>query len=123
MHFGSDTRLHQSEIHMIVSIAESNEPYVIGLAKELGITKGAVSQIVNKLEKKGMIVKNIHPNNRSKYFLELTNKGKNAYEHHNELHQSVDESLLQIFDKLPDETIDVLAETFMEINKSLDDFI
>jgi DNA-binding MarR family transcriptional regulator len=123
MHFGTDSSLHQSEIHMIVQIAESNKPYIIGLANNLGITKGAVSQIVNKLEKKGMVIKNIDPDNRSKYSLKLTGKGSLAYRHHTELHNLVDKSLLRIFKKIPDNTIDVFSKTFSEINKALDEFI
>jgi DNA-binding MarR family transcriptional regulator len=53
MYFGTDSVLHQSKIHMITYIAETKEPYIIGLAKQMGVAKGAVSQIVNELEKKG----------------------------------------------------------------------
>jgi len=80
MRFGTDSLLHPSEIHMVVSIADSHEPHVIGLAKELGITKGAVSQIVKKLDRKGIVKRNIDINNRSKYLLEIKQKSQQELE-------------------------------------------
>ncbi len=119
LHFGTDMLLHPSEIHMIVAIAKSPEPHVIGLAKELKITKGAVSQIVKKLEEKGMIKKNGDPGNRSKYLLELTPKGVCAYDHHSEFHGAVDAVLMRILDKLPDEDVGLLLKTFKEIDEGI----
>jgi len=122
MHFGTNSLLHPSEIHMIASIAESQDPHIIGLAKELGVTKGAVSQIVKKLERKGTIKRNIDTNNRSKYLLELTPKGLLAYKEHIKFHQSVDSAFLHIFEKLPDDRIEQVLQIFREINNEIEKF-
>ncbi len=123
MHFSTDSRLTLSKIHMIVSIAESHEPHVLGLAKELGITKGAVSQIVKKLENKGMIIKIPDPDNRSRYFLELTTKGRQAYNQHNEFHDLVNATFMHVLDKVPDDNIDLLFRTVQEIDNGVDDLL
>ena len=107
---------------MIASIAESQDPHIIGLAKELGVTKGAVSQIVKKLERKGTIKRNIDTNNRSKYLLELTPKGLLAYKEHIKFHQSVDSAFLHIFEKLPDDRIEQVLQIFREINNEIEKF-
>jgi DNA-binding MarR family transcriptional regulator len=90
-YYGTDQPLHEAEIHMIKSIRENQGIHVTGLADMLGVTKGAVSQIIQKLERKGMVVKNTDPNNLSRLMLLLTPKGEIAYLHHEELHREFDE--------------------------------
>ena len=88
--YGTDTSLYHAEIHMIKSIRENEGIHVTGLAELLGVTKGAVSQIIQKLERKGMIVKDADPNNLSRLVLHLTPKGETAYRQHEELHREFD---------------------------------
>lgn len=76
---------------MIKSIKENEGIHVTGLADMLGVTKGAVSQIIKKLERKGMVVKDTDPRNLSRLVLKLTLKGKTAYMYHEKMHQEIDE--------------------------------
>lgn len=80
--YGTDTKLHFSEIHMIVFIYENPEMHISQIARELNITRGAVSQTVNRLEKKGFLRKLPSEENKSIIKLILTNKGITAYESH-----------------------------------------
>lgn len=89
-HYGTDQPLYEAEIHMIKSIRENEGIHVTGLADMLGVTKGAVSQIIMKLEHKGMIIKDTDPRNLSRLLLRLTSKGETAYLHHEKLHQEFD---------------------------------
>ena len=50
------------------------------IAKQLGLTKGAVSQTISRLEKKGIIRKTKDPYNKNELTLSLTDFGKKAYE-------------------------------------------
>ena len=52
-YYGTDQSLFEAEIHMIKSIKENEGIHVTGLADMLGVTKGAVSQILKKLETQG----------------------------------------------------------------------
>lgn len=89
-YYGTDQPLYEAEIHMIKSIKENEGIHVTGLADILGVTKGAVSQIIMKLDHKGMIVKETDPRNLSRLVLRLTAKGETAYAHHEKLHQEFD---------------------------------
>lgn len=57
----------------------------------LVVTKGAVSQIIKKLEHKGMIIKDTDPRNQSRLALRLTSSGETAYMHHEKLHRKYEE--------------------------------
>jgi len=89
--YGTDKQLYEAEIHMIKSIKENEGIHVTGLAEILGVTKGAVSQILIKLDKKGMLIKDKDINNQSRLVLKLTPKGELAYIHHEKLHQEFDD--------------------------------
>jgi DNA-binding MarR family transcriptional regulator len=89
-HYGTDQALYNAEIHMIKCIKENEGIHVIGLADMLGVTKGAVSHILMKLEHKGMVIKDTDPRNLSRLMLRLTSKGETAYLHHEKLHRKYD---------------------------------
>jgi DNA-binding MarR family transcriptional regulator len=88
--YGTNEQLYEAEIHMIKAIKENESIHVTGLADLLGVTKGAVSQIIIKLERKGMIVKEVDPHNLSRLLLRVTPVGETAYWRHEELHQEFD---------------------------------
>ena len=88
--FGTDIELFESEIHMIMYIEDNPELHVSGLANKIGVTKGAVSQTVTKLVKKGMVTKVRDSHNMSRTLLRLTPKGKIAYREHERLHYKFD---------------------------------
>lgn len=50
------------------------------IAKQLGLSKGAVSQTLSRLEKKGIIIKTKDPYSKNELTLTLTAFGKKAYE-------------------------------------------
>ncbi len=56
LHHG-DVKLHASEIHLMKAVAFDPGGNATGLAQRLGITKGAVSQTMTRLVKKGVIRK------------------------------------------------------------------
>ena len=84
--FGTDTELYHSEIHMLQCIAENPELHISGLARLLGVTRGAVSQTAKRLERKGMIVKETSPDDNKKVVLRLTPKGQTAAASHKAAH-------------------------------------
>jgi len=88
--YGTDKRLFEAEIHMIKYVKENEGIHITGLAGMLGLTKGAVSQIIMKLQKKGMVIKSADPRNSSRLSLNLTSNGEIAYAEHEKLHQKFD---------------------------------
>jgi DNA-binding MarR family transcriptional regulator len=88
--YGTDRQLHEAEIHTIAAVKENPGAHVTGIAEALGVTKGAVSQILLKLQKKGMIAKESDAGNRSRLIVRLTPTGETAYANHERLHREFD---------------------------------
>jgi DNA-binding MarR family transcriptional regulator len=91
--YGTDVPIFHAEIHMISAIAGHPGIHVGGLADLLGITKGSVSEIVRKLEKKGLVMKETDERNLSKLSLYLTEKGKTAHENHMRYHALLNDTI------------------------------
>ncbi len=85
-YYGTDTQIFHAEIHMLSAIAEHPGIHVGGLAELLGITKGSVSEIIKKLERKALVVKETDDYNLSKLALRLTGKGEKAHSNHMHYH-------------------------------------
>ncbi len=119
-YYGTDQPLYEAEIHMIKSIKENEGIHVTGLADMLGVTKGAVSQIIMKLERKGMIVKDTDPRNLSRLMLWLTSKGETAYLHHEKLHQKFDRLFNAVLENATEENKDFLKSFLNTLDAQID---
>ena len=119
-YYGTDQPLFGAEIHMIKSIRENEGIHVTGLADMLGVTKGAVSQIIMKLERKGMIEKDTDPRNLSRLMLRLTPKGETAYLCHEELHKKFDEVFYSALFDATEENEMFLKNFFDRLEKQID---
>lgn len=84
--FGIDTELYHSEIHMVACIKENENLHISEAARKLSITRGAASQTIKRLERKGVVIKEEDINNNSKLILKLTDKGETAYKNHQKDH-------------------------------------
>lgn len=84
--YTKEVSLYPSEIHAIVCIAESSTINMTELSKQLGVTKGAVTKIVVKLEKQGLVRRYKYVSNRKEVYLHLTELGAEAYSGHNNYH-------------------------------------
>lgn len=89
-YFGTDTPLYHSEIHMLSFISEHKDLHISGIARELGLTRGAVSQTIMRLEKKGFVRKRADSKNSRRIVLEMTQKGEIACRNHERQHASYD---------------------------------
>ncbi len=88
--FGTDQNLSHSEIHLIEIIGESHDLSVTDIAALIGVTKGAISQNLKRLETKGLTTKQPDPGNLSRALVTLTPKGKMAYWAHKHWHETMD---------------------------------
>lgn len=101
--YGTDVELYPSEIHAIECIATMNTINLTELSKQLGVTKGAVSKIVAKLEKHGLLRRYKYVSNQKEVYFHLTEQGMLAYEGHKRYHQSMDWALEQYGEQLTTE--------------------
>ncbi len=75
------------EAHTVKYIADNPGITVTEIAKDYGRTKGAISQILKKLEDKELIYRETDTRNSNKQFLFITKKGEEL----NEIHRQYDE--------------------------------
>ena len=101
--YGTDEYLTGSEIHLIELIGDNNErDSVSDLARISNVTKGAISQNLKRLERKGLTEKEEDPANSSRSIVTLTSKGKAAYYAHRHWHERMDGGYLSYLEKLSD---------------------
>ncbi len=109
--FGTDEPLSSREIHIIEASGDNGEIFsVTDLARLLGITKGAVSQNLKKMEKRGLTTKIQDPQNSSRSIVKLTSKGKTAYYAHKHWHETMDGGFKAYFMELSEEKVDFMLD-------------
>ncbi|AZS16295.1 MarR family winged helix-turn-helix transcriptional regulator [Paenibacillus lutimineralis] len=84
--FGSAGPLTPSEIHTITAIGTEGNVLMSELASRLGITKGAVTQLIARLEAKELVVRSPHPYDARGIVLSLTALGQEANAAHDRVH-------------------------------------
>lgn len=115
--YGVDVLLHPSEIHMIMFIGNNEGVHISELARIMGITRGAVSQAVAKLVKKGLVKKIEDPHNSLKMVPALTKKGKVAYWAHEQHHEEMDAELFNFMEKLTEQEVTLIEDFLCHIEK------
>jgi len=109
--YGTGEKLTTAEIFLIENIGDNKESLsVTDLAKHMGITKGAISQRLKKLEIKGLTFKEEDQLNISRSIVRLTSKGKMAYYAHKHWHETMDGGYKDYYMNLPEEKILFLIE-------------
>ncbi|WP_410470653.1 MarR family winged helix-turn-helix transcriptional regulator [Clostridium sp.] len=107
--YGTDVPIFHSEIHVIMAIAEHPGIHVGGLADILGVTKGAVSEILKKLERKALVTKEVDELNLSRYSLNLTEKGRKAHNNHLQYHAVLNSMVEEELNHASDQEIKFLT--------------
>jgi DNA-binding MarR family transcriptional regulator len=72
--------LHPSEVHLMLAVTSGINTNATWIAKQLGLTKGAVSQTISRLCKKGVLQKTKDPFQKNELTLCLTPLGQKALE-------------------------------------------
>jgi DNA-binding MarR family transcriptional regulator len=101
--FGITESLYPSEIHTINVIGENEGINVTDLSDKLGVSKPAISQILSKLEKKGLVKRYKSSGNDKETLSQLTKKGKTAFGAHKEYHAKMDREIIEMFKKMSPE--------------------
>jgi DNA-binding MarR family transcriptional regulator len=120
MDFGSGEKLHSSEIHTITYIGLQPDINVTNLANAMGVTKGAISQLINKLEKKKLVERHRNPTNNKEILLHLTKKGEIDYHGHEAYHAKYDAEWYEMMEKFSPEQIQFLENFLEKIDTALD---
>lgn len=117
--YGTDEILYTEECHAIDMIAKNEMISITQMAKTMGKTKSAVSQLMDRLVKKEMLEKLPHPDNDRGLILKLTEKGRRVFE----CHAAFDEYYYgKLFENLSDFSTRELS-TYIEIQKEINRWI
>ena len=112
-------KVMNNEMTMLKVIGDNPDMHVIGLARILGITKGAVSQTLSKLEKKGLIEKLPDPSNASRLIIKLTASGEEIYEKHERFHEELDALVESILNEASEENRRFLNDFLTRVNDKI----
>ena len=115
--FNTDAKIYPSEIHKLKIIGDKSEPHVSQVARDFGVTKGAVSQSLKKLEKKGLIERTVDQSNNTRLLVRLTPEGKKAYKAHEDLHRMIDSEIEKWLDALAKDEGDVVLDFIRKIKE------
>lgn len=97
-YFGGEQPLYTSEIHVLSCIGDNGGFCASDIARTLGVTRGAISQMLRKLEKKGYLTREADPDNKLRFILGLSPKGVKAYEKHLEYHAYLENMIRELTD-------------------------
>jgi DNA-binding MarR family transcriptional regulator len=78
VNYGTGDLLYFTEIHTITTVGKNREINMTHLAEKMGVTRGAISQTIRKLESKNLVFKS-NSNNKKEFNLKLSEKGQIAY--------------------------------------------
>jgi DNA-binding MarR family transcriptional regulator len=106
--YGCGVIIHLSEIHIIEMIGNYPDANTTRLAEILGVTKGLVSRVSSKLEKKGLINKYQYEDNKKEIYYELTELGKIAYQGHIDYHEHNHQQIFERFENYSDEQKEIV---------------
>lgn len=118
---GAKGDLYHSERHMLDMIAARPELNISEHAEALGVTKGAISQVVTKLEAKGFIKRFKKGDNDKAVYVELTRQGRDAVEKRKQVNDETLQPLYQELRKHPDDHVEFLIAMFRWIERHLDE--
>lgn len=119
--YGTEQLFYRSEVHTIDAIGKHNSINVTTLANYLGITKGAVSQMIDKLVKKGLVNKTVLSKSDTEVALSLTPKGKQVYEGHNEYHYEFYKRIEHELADMSEHDIQIFLTIMDNLNKILNE--
>ena len=112
--YGTGYILYHSEIHTIEAIKNHENFNASELSSILGITNGALTQVISKLKKKGLVDQYNTINNKKDVYYRLTHNGTIANSGHDKYHKESYKNLNQYIESLEDDKIEIV-NTFLEM--------
>jgi len=83
-------KLHPSEVQLLMFLYHVQDTNITAIAKEMGLTKGAISQTLSRLQKKGIISKEMYPEKKNELHDRFTESGEELMNQLNKGKKSVE---------------------------------
>ena len=112
--------LHRAEIHVIQAIGQNPGINISELAQVMNVTKGAISQIVTKLERKGLVRKSRFDTDNREVVALLTDLGWKGYHNHEEFHAQAYHAIREYFGSNFNSKIKTYTSVMNELNEIMD---
>lgn len=106
--YGNGILLYHAEVQLLDTISRYPEENVSGLSELLGITKGAITQIVEKLRHKELIITVSRKDNKKEKYFCLTDQGQIWMATHRSLHKQSNESICNFINTLNPNEVDAV---------------
>ena len=113
-------RLYPSEIHLMGVITADQAINATAMARALGVTKGAVSQTLTRLEKKGILYKTKDPYNKNELTAHFTKLGEAAMESHQKMRSGLQKEYEQYLAALPEGEKEVIKQFLSHVEQFVD---
>ena len=111
--------LYPSEIHLMLHVADQRATNLTRIAERLGVTKGALSQTLGRLEGKGMLVKAKDPQAKNEVTVSFTPQGKRALKRFRALRSSVEARYDSLFSELDEGERRAVGKFLTRVNETL----
>ena len=93
-----ESGLSPAQMHAIEIIGHEQSLRMKELAEKMGVTTGTLTVMVDRLEKHGYLARKPHEHDRRSYLVVLTDKGKEHFIHHHQLHLRLTQDIIASFD-------------------------
>jgi len=114
--------MYRKEIHTLQAIGQHPKINITALAEHMGVTKGAVSQMVSKLVKKEMIRKIYAEDNKKEVILELTNLGRIGFHNHEKFHMDIFNIVREYYGEQLKTKLEIFKTVMSDLNAILEDY-
>lgn len=108
-------KLYPSEIHLMLLIADEQESNATIMAEKLGVTKGAISQTLSRLEKKGILKKTKDPYNKNELTVTFTPIGQKTLEKFRDVQMVFRNQFVHYFSSTPENERKVIGRFLSHI--------
>jgi DNA-binding MarR family transcriptional regulator len=112
--------IFHSERHMLDRIGDTTDLNITELARSVGVTKGAISQVIKKLENKGLVRKFKKGSSDKEVFVELTDDGKRIHDERTKLNAETLIPLDEELSRYSDNEIALLISFFKWLDNFMD---
>ena len=105
-----------SQCHAIVEIGRSEEISLNELAKRLNLDKSTMSRTINNLVKSGLVIREMHPEDRRYVTIKLTDGGMDTFKN---IEFRMKEYYKNIFQSIPDNKREQVLESLKLLTESV----
>ena len=117
--YGTDVELYVSEMHTLDTIFDNEGTTVTNLANLTNKTKSAITQMTNKLEKKGLLRKLRNDANYKEVNLVLTELGNKTCKYHKTLDKEIYQTAIKYVKKYSNDDLRKCCEIFTTFTQSI----